>query len=212
MKRDKALDALKWIAIITMTIDHVGYMFLPDIAELRIIGRIAFPLFAYLIAQGMRNTRAKAAYTKRLFIFALIAQIPFYFMFESAMLNVLFTFAAGAILCTVGPKFLLLYIPAMFIIPFEYSWWGMLLVPIFYYLHKSKKTAIIIAVASLGAFAYLENIMIQMAAVAAFFLIVKKDVLSSFNWPVPNKYFFYWFYPAHLAVLVMLNQFIQIFF
>ena len=50
---------LKIIAIITMTIDHVGIVFFPRMTIFRIIGRIAFPIFAFLIAEGCSYTKNK---------------------------------------------------------------------------------------------------------------------------------------------------------
>jgi len=64
------------IAIATMLIDHAGAVFdLP--IETRIIGRIAFPLFVYLIAEGCKHTKSMEKYMLRLGIFALISEIPF---------------------------------------------------------------------------------------------------------------------------------------
>ena len=51
-------NQLKLIALITMTIDHVGMMLLPQLRILRAIGRIAFPIFAYMIAEGCRYTHS----------------------------------------------------------------------------------------------------------------------------------------------------------
>ena len=73
---------LKIIAILTMTIDHVGFFFFPDIEVLRIIGRLSFPLFAWLIANGAYHTKNMHAYLVRLFIFALISQVPFSLAFR----------------------------------------------------------------------------------------------------------------------------------
>lgn len=72
--------ALKWIAIITMTIDHIGlYLVGPDkpvlYLVLRGIGRLAFPLFAFFIAEGFRHTRDVNKYFLRLLSFALIVQL-----------------------------------------------------------------------------------------------------------------------------------------
>lgn len=68
---------IKIIAIVTMVIDHVGLFFFPHLLWPRIIGRIAFPLFAWLIANGARHTRDMRAYGVRLFALALVSQIPF---------------------------------------------------------------------------------------------------------------------------------------
>ncbi|MDH5691126.1 MAG: conjugal transfer protein TraX, partial [Candidatus Bathyarchaeota archaeon] len=54
---DFGRELLKWIAIITMTVDHVGAILYPEFTVLRFIGRLSFPLFAYLLILGMENTR-----------------------------------------------------------------------------------------------------------------------------------------------------------
>jgi len=68
--------AIKIIAISTMIIDHMGAVFDLDIG-FRIVGRIAFPLFVYLIAEGCRHTKSMEKYMLRLGIFALVSEIPF---------------------------------------------------------------------------------------------------------------------------------------
>lgn len=70
-------DFLKLIAFATMTIDHIGYVFFPYEMWLRIIGRIAFPLFAYCLAVGCIYTKNPKKYAVRLLLFALVSQ-PFY--------------------------------------------------------------------------------------------------------------------------------------
>ena len=66
---------LRVIACGAMLLDHIGYAF--GIAQLRIVGRIAFPIFVYLICNGYRHTSHPAKYALRLGIFALISQVPF---------------------------------------------------------------------------------------------------------------------------------------
>ncbi len=68
---------IKCIAIITMIIDHIGLFFFPHILLFRIIGRLAFPLFAWQIANGAYYTKNIEKYLSRLLLLALIAQIPF---------------------------------------------------------------------------------------------------------------------------------------
>lgn len=80
--------ALKLIACITMLIDHIGLVFKDDLAVIdpnlpnicRLIGRIAFPLFAFGIAEGAAHTSSPKKYLRRMFLFALIAQLPFMLM------------------------------------------------------------------------------------------------------------------------------------
>lgn len=68
---------LKLIAMIAMLCDHAGKMLFPQYGVLRIIGRIAFPIYAYCIAVGCVYTRNPFAYLKRIVLLALISQ-PFY--------------------------------------------------------------------------------------------------------------------------------------
>ena len=67
---------IKIIAITSMFIDHAGAVFELDI-WFRIIGRLAFPLFVYLIAEGCRHTKSMEKYLLRLGLFAIISEIPF---------------------------------------------------------------------------------------------------------------------------------------
>ena len=91
---------IKVIAITFMVIDHVGLLFFPQILLLRAVGRLAFPLFAWLIANGAYYSKNIKKYLTRLFLFALVAQIPFILMNRQVdpsfwQLNVLFTLFLG---------------------------------------------------------------------------------------------------------------------
>ena len=74
---------LKWIAIVTMFIDHAGYVcykwlgWSETYLLMRHIGRIAFPIFVLLLLEGFRYTRNRWAYLRNLFIFALISEVSF---------------------------------------------------------------------------------------------------------------------------------------
>lgn len=68
---------LKLIALVTMVVDHVGAVLLPQFGFLRAIGRTAFPLYAFLAAEGCRRTGDRNRYLLRLGLFALISEIPF---------------------------------------------------------------------------------------------------------------------------------------
>ena len=52
-------NALKILAALFMTIDHIGVMLFPRVLVLRIIGRLALPIFAFMIAEGCKYTRNK---------------------------------------------------------------------------------------------------------------------------------------------------------
>ena len=81
---------LKLIACICMLIDHIGYLFFPQYEFLRVIGRIAFPIFSYLITEGYTHTSSIRKYSLRLLIFALISQIPYMLVFNTSNLNIFF--------------------------------------------------------------------------------------------------------------------------
>lgn len=68
---------LKVIAILLMLIDHVGAALLPEVIILRMIGRLSFPIFAYLIVVGYSKTKSFSKYLRRVLIFAVVSQIPF---------------------------------------------------------------------------------------------------------------------------------------
>jgi len=66
---------LKIIALVTMIFDHVGVVF--DIDAFRVVGRVAFPIFVFFIAEGFRHTKSPAKYLARLAAFALISEVLF---------------------------------------------------------------------------------------------------------------------------------------
>lgn len=91
-------NQLKLIALITMTVDHIGMLLLPRLMILRIIGRIAMPLYAYMIAEGCRYTHDRRRYFLRLAGLALACQIVYYFADRSLYQCILVTFSLS-VLC-----------------------------------------------------------------------------------------------------------------
>ena len=69
---------LKIIAAVTMLIDHAGLILFPEQHWMRIVGRIAFPLFAYCIAEGYRYTRHRLRYFLQIFLLGIGCQIVYY--------------------------------------------------------------------------------------------------------------------------------------
>lgn len=91
--------ALKIIACVAMVLDHIGYFW--GIESLRIVGRIAFPIFVYLIYNGYCHTSSKWRYTLRLAFFAVATQIPFNLFMNGSLWrgdgNVFFTLLAALV-------------------------------------------------------------------------------------------------------------------
>ncbi len=87
---------LKIIAMISMVFDHVGDMFFPGVTWLRMIGRLAMPIFSFCIAEGFAHTHDRKKYLCRMGIFALISEIPFDLAFEGKVgfthQNIMLTF------------------------------------------------------------------------------------------------------------------------
>ena len=91
-------NALKLIAAAAMVADHVGYLFFPTVAALRIIGRLAFPIFAYMIAEGCGYTRNKLKYFLHVFLLAVICQIVYFVAARDTHMNILVTFSLAILL------------------------------------------------------------------------------------------------------------------
>lgn len=87
---------IKIAAIILMTVDHIGKIMYPDTEIYRIIGRVAFPLFAFLIAFGCTKTRNIGKYFVRLIAFGCFTQALF-FMLNIDIINIFFTLAIGVL-------------------------------------------------------------------------------------------------------------------
>lgn len=100
---------LKLVAVATMVADHLGAFFFPGVVWLRVVGRLSFPLFGWLVANGARHTENAGGYLRRLVVFAVVAQAPFVLAKRAVEpnfweLNILFSLALGlvAILVTRG--------------------------------------------------------------------------------------------------------------
>ena len=82
------IEFIKWIAIIAMTVDHIGLILFPDVTVLRMIGRVALPLFGFLLIHNyLFFTTDKKKYIVRLWVFAAISQ-PFFYYIVSPALNI----------------------------------------------------------------------------------------------------------------------------
>ena len=84
-------NSLKMIAAITMLIDHIGVIFFPESLVLRAIGRISFPIFAFMISEGARYTKNRLKYILAVGILGVICQIPMIILFNDFHWNVLVT-------------------------------------------------------------------------------------------------------------------------
>ena len=85
-------NLLKCIALVTMTIDHIGYILFPSVLWLRIVGRLALPIYAFMIAEGCRHTKSIGKYFATMAISALFCQVVSYIATGSIYQCILVTF------------------------------------------------------------------------------------------------------------------------
>src|SRR3989344_3632203 len=95
-------NALKLIACATMLIDHVGALFFPGVLLWRLVGRLSFPLFAFLIAEGAEQSSDARKYLFRLLALAVVSELPYRLFihatgFAGQRLNIFFTLSAGLV-------------------------------------------------------------------------------------------------------------------
>lgn len=154
IKRYMSLNSfqLKLLAVILMTIDHIGAVFFPKVTLLRKIGRIAFPIFAFLLAEGFFHTSDVKKYIRRLGILALVSEVPFDLLFYGVPLylghqNVFFTlFLAAEAMYWMNESYnpftkVLIAVSAMLladVLRTDYVSMGIILIFAFYFLRNRK--------------------------------------------------------------------------
>lgn len=95
-------NMLKLLAMLTMTIDHIGVILLPQYRILRIIGRLSMPIYAFMIAEGCHYTHDRRAYFLRLFGLAVMCQVVYAAVDRSAYQCILVTFSLSVgLICAV---------------------------------------------------------------------------------------------------------------
>ena len=90
-------NVLKISAALTMLIDHIGIILLPQFEVFRIIGRISFPIFAYMIAEGCYYTRNKLRYFAGIFSLGVVCQVVYSLESKDKYLGILITFSVSII-------------------------------------------------------------------------------------------------------------------
>lgn len=215
---DSGRELLKWLAIITMTIDHIGAVLYPELVALRWIGRLSFPLFAYLLILGMENTRNIQKYFIRLLIFSFISQFPFFLALGSdpfERLNIFFTLSSGLFFTYFFKKGSgLAFVPILvsLLLPFDYGIYGIAMIGCMYQLTKNTKFGVILLILLNALF--LVPLTSQILSLFALPLILLHNNGSltgrikfseNFSIPLWRKYFFYVYYPLHLTLLYLIK-------
>ncbi|MBE5877238.1 MAG: hypothetical protein E7290_10180 [Lachnospiraceae bacterium] len=222
---------IKLFALIFMLIDHVGIILFPDCFVLRLLGRLAMPLYAYCIARGYFYSSQKGT-LKKYFInvgcLFLISQYPFYVMEGSdwtSGLNTCATWLLAIVLLYLVERIHTLHDITKTVIAFtiiiliqrstflhtDYRFYGVLTPMVFYYTFFKEKIKIhqlpiwMVVLNGFYVFVEAENQslmqMLSLAAIPLIMILRKKD--SEIRIP---KWIFYVFYPLHIMVLLIIRK------
>lgn len=208
-------NQLKIIAMITMTIDHVGLMFFPGKEIFRIIGRLALPIYAYMIAEGCRYTHDRKKYFLRLFGLGALCQVVYFVAMGSLYQCILITFSlsvgliylydrkgagfwwgvlAAWALCTVVPDLL-----SGTDFDIDYGIWGVLL-PLFVYIGESQEEPM----TALSAMAVGLILLALNYGGTQWYALLSLPLLALYNGQrgkMRMGRLFYIYYPLHLVIL-----------
>lgn len=226
-------STLKIFAIVTMMIDHTGaaligplrysvpasmenlrQFFVALYPVTRAIGRLAFPIFCFLLVEGFMHTRSAAKYALRLFLFALVSELPFDFALANSLFswhhqNVYFTLLIG-LLVMMGVSWFeqkpartalqrwycflmqaLISVGGLYLAKImytDYGFKGVFLIEVLYFLRLDRRLQAIF-----GAIAISWEAWAPLSFIPVWFYNGTRGKQM--------KYFFYWFYPVHLIVL-----------
>lgn len=227
LKEKKGLtgSSLKLIAIVTMLIDHMAAGLLmryinagPEYvifwkvlySIMRCIGRIAFPIFCFMLIEGFFHTRSVTKYARRLGLFCILSEVPFDYCFFGKFYmgyqNVFFTLLIGLLTIAVieqikkrelsKPVTVTLTIIAAIagmvlaeLLHTDYSANGIFCIVILYLFHANRATQIL---AGILAFLF-EAPFAQIGFIPIHFYNGKRGLHI--------KYLYYFFYPVHLAII-----------
>ena len=209
-------NALKILAAVFMTMDHMGLMLFPRSALLRIIGRLAMPIFAFMIAEGCKYTRNKKKYFGMVFGLGAVCQAVYYFFDSSLYLSILITFSLSILMIYAlqswnqkktalsGLVFITCVLAVYWLNRFltiDYGFWGCML-PVFASLPQGTRydsRSVSTTLLGLG----LIPLALDLGGIQIFSLLAL-PLLYAYNGKrgqLNLKYFFYIFYPLHLVVL-----------
>ena len=223
-------SALKIIAVLSMVIDHCAYFLMehgtPLYGVMRCFGRIAFPVFAFLIAEGFAHTRNRARYFITILGFAIISEIPWYLLngYDGTH-NVMFTLAIGVAALTVFDRLCehrplcVIAITLLLVLAYwmgvDYDWRGVLMIVLFYMLRHqtiepwSDCYEICFHSQAIRQIIFTFPLMMHYGIagpVLASFIIFLYDGTRGHIKGAVAKYSFYAFYPIHLIILHLISH------
>ena len=210
---------LKLIAVVTMIIDHVGLALFPSDSIFRIIGRIAFPIYCFLIVEGFFYTKNVGKYIGRLTIFAFISELPFDMVANNAWIditsqNVFFTLLIGLLtIYFINRQFnemkksiiLIIGMVVSIVLMTDYTCYGVALIYVFYLLRDRRGTACLL----------MALMSVVMGPAQGFAALSTIPIMQYSGRKGPKfadtsivKYGFYVVYPLHLLVIFMIKLYL----
>lgn len=211
---------LKLLALTTMILDHAGALFFPEHPWMRIVGRLAFPIYCFLLVEGLFHTRDTRRYLARLLAFAVLSEIPFDLAFFGAVgrgyQNIFFTLFIGLFCIAQARKHqnrppfllgsLLFGMLAAELLSTDYGALGILYIFIFYLLRRPTlpERSLLQGLSLFGATTLFSG-GIQHYAV---FAVLPLTLYSGAPGPRGQllKYGFYLMYPLHLILFYLLRM------
>lgn len=206
---------MQLIAMLTMLVDHLGMVWFEGQTWLRVIGRIAFPIYAYALVQGHIYTRSRTMYLTRLFALALLSQIPYQLALNPHGLNVIATLLMAAMVMQLMDQTPSLWVKGSMVIgaaaimqifPFDYGAYGLFMVLIFRWFPGERLVAAHLALNLLYLLAYGPGGLVQMLSIAPTLMIVYgPNLWKRLEQIRVRKWLWRSFYPVHLAALAVLK-------
>ena len=219
---------LKIISFITMIVDHTGIIFFPNNDIFRIIGRISFPIFAFFIVEGYFHSKNINKYLFRILFLALISEVIFDYLFYHQLIcwdrqNTCFELFLGLYTIYIFDKSInnkykilpiLLLIVSIFIsntFNLDYSYKGIILIFCFYLINKLNLSKIKrILYLSLSITIFFSISMITTPNINYLGIFLSLPILFLYNGKLGYnnkflKYLFYFLYPLHLLILLVLS-------
>lgn len=209
-------NALKILAAIFMTIDHIGVLLFPGVVWLRVLGRLALPIFAFMIAEGCKYTRNRRKYFGTVFGLGVVCQTVYYVVDKDLYFSILITFSLAILMIYAlqywkqekTPVSVLIFAGTVAAVwrlnqcfTIDYGFWGCML-PVFAALpHGTEHDTSMASIACLGAGLILLAGSLFSIQIYALFALPLLLCYNGKRGKANLKYFFYIFYPAHLVIL-----------
>ncbi len=213
------IEFIKWIAIIAMAVDHIGLILFPDVTALRMVGRVALPLFGYLLIHNyLFFTSDKKKYIVRLWTFAVISQPFFYFIaFPSLNIFFLLALALSSIYLIESTKgtgsnsaiesmtgFVIVSLALVLSLFINYGVFGFALL-LFMYLSFRKSEYAFFVFLSIALMNFSLTHVAYVLCGFLFYPIIYYSGQLDLSIKRMNPLFFYTFYPAHLLIIFLLS-------